>query len=248
MNSSVTYYSRKVHRYLGIFIGVQFLLWTLGGLYFSWTDIEEIRGEHLRSEVKTVSNSQDLVSPSLALSEISHENAKLKTIQLVEILGNPFYEIVLTAENGKEKTFVADATTGKVRKEFTKAEASEIASNSLLKKSRVRSIEVLTEENVGAHHEYREKPLPAYAVNFEYPSDLTVYVSGATGKVESFRTNKWRIFDFLWMLHTMDYNGRDNINNYILRAFSILGIATIFSGFVLFFITSPVFRKRNISK
>ena len=26
---------RKVHRYLGLFIGIQFLMWTLSGLYFS---------------------------------------------------------------------------------------------------------------------------------------------------------------------------------------------------------------------
>ncbi len=127
---------------MGIFIGVQFLLGTLGGLYFSWTDIEEIRGEHLRNEVKTVSRSADLVSPNIALSEIGQESAKVKIIQLIEVLGKPLYAIVLTTESGKEVTFVAAATTG---------------------------------------------------------------------KVESFRTNKWRSFDFLWMLHTMDYNGRDNL-------------------------------------
>ena len=38
---------RKAHRYLGLFLGIQFLLWTISGLYFSWTNIDEIRGEHL---------------------------------------------------------------------------------------------------------------------------------------------------------------------------------------------------------
>ena len=38
---------RKAHRYLGLFLGVQFILWTISGLYFSWTNIDEIRGEHL---------------------------------------------------------------------------------------------------------------------------------------------------------------------------------------------------------
>ena len=32
---------RKTHRYLGLFIGLQFLAWTISGLYFSWTDIDE---------------------------------------------------------------------------------------------------------------------------------------------------------------------------------------------------------------
>jgi hypothetical protein len=39
----------------------------------------------------------------------------------------------------------------------------------------------------------------------------------------------------------MDFEGRDNINNYILRGFSILGIITILSGFLLFFVSSKFF-------
>ena len=41
---------RKVHRFLGIFIGIQFLFWTVSGLYFSWTNIDEIHGDHYRKE------------------------------------------------------------------------------------------------------------------------------------------------------------------------------------------------------
>ena len=36
---------RKTHRYLGLIIGVQFLAWTVSGLYFSWTDIDQIHGD-----------------------------------------------------------------------------------------------------------------------------------------------------------------------------------------------------------
>lgn len=44
---------RKTHRFLGIFIGIQFLFWTISGLYFSWTDIDKIHGDHYK---KTVDN------------------------------------------------------------------------------------------------------------------------------------------------------------------------------------------------
>jgi hypothetical protein len=39
---------RKTHRFLGIFIGIQFLFWTLSGLYFSWTNLDEIHGDQYR--------------------------------------------------------------------------------------------------------------------------------------------------------------------------------------------------------
>jgi hypothetical protein len=78
---------------------------------------------------------------------------------------------------------------------------------------------------------------PAYAVTFDHPSNTTVYVSSELGTVQKFRNNKWRIFDFLWMLHTMDYQSRDNISNWLLRAFSIFGLLTISTGFILFFVS-----------
>jgi len=45
------------------------------------------------------------------------------------------------------------------------------------------------------------------------------------------------------MTHTMDYQGRDNFNTIVLRIFSILGLITVFSGFLLWFTSSPTIRK-----
>jgi hypothetical protein len=42
----------------------------------------------------------------------------------------------------------------------------------------------------------------------------------------------------------MDYAGRDDFNNVVLRAFSVLGLVTVGSGFVLFGLTSPAVRRR----
>jgi predicted RND superfamily exporter protein len=41
------------------------------------------------------------------------------------------------------------------------------------------------------------------------------------------------------MTHTMDYEGRDDFNTTVLRAFSLLGLLTVFSGFLLWFTSSP---------
>jgi uncharacterized iron-regulated membrane protein len=196
------FFLRKLHRYLGVFIGIQFLLWTLGGLYFSWTNIHEIRGDHLRREKAEINFKQNFISPKAVVEDIE----KMAEVSAI------------------------------IRPAISEDEAKKIAAESLVNSSPFKSIIYLTAENVGGHHEYREKPLPAWAVTFE--NDLTVYLSAETGQVGAVRTNEWRIFDFLWMLHTMDYRARDDINNYVLRAFSILGIATILSGFILFFVSS----------
>ncbi len=51
MARSKHYYIRKTHRYLGVILGIQFLFWTIGGLYFSWTNIDEIHGDFQHKHV-----------------------------------------------------------------------------------------------------------------------------------------------------------------------------------------------------
>lgn len=242
-NRNFKFYIRKSHRYLGVFIGIQFLFWTLGGLYFSWTNIEEIRGEHLRGEKAEIDFQKDFISPKTVVETIEKtaDVSAIRGMRLVEISGSPFYEFETTDKNKKRRFIVADAVSGRIRPPVSEAEAKTIASASLVNPSSVKQTDYLTEEKMGGHHEYREHPLPAWAVTFE--NDLTVYLSAETGQIGAFRTNDWRVFDFLWMLHTMDYNSRDDINNYALRAFSILGITTILSGFILFFVSSRFFRR-----
>jgi len=50
------------------------------------------------------------------------------------------------------------------------------------------------------------------------------------------------------MTHTMDYEGRDDFNNTILRVFSLLGLITVFSGFLLWYTSSPTVRKLTKKK
>lgn len=242
------HFIRKSHRYLGIFIGVQFLLWTLGGLYFSWTNINEIRGEDRMSEHHAMRANHDFISPKIVVDELkqSQNVAGITKFQLIEILGEPFYEIKYESADKKNKTVVANALNGKIRPPVSEKEAEKIAVHSLKSPSNIKQINYLTEESLSGHHEYREKPLPAWAVTFE--DDLTVYITAETGQTDAFRTNQWRVFDFLWMLHTMDFAGRDNINNYLLRSFSALGIITILSGFLLFFVSSTTFRKSMLRR
>ena len=78
---------RKAHRYLGLFLGIQFLLWTISGLYFSWTNIDEIRGEHLIKQNIKPKDFSELISPS----KLNQSN--IKSIELRVISDTPYYWI-----------------------------------------------------------------------------------------------------------------------------------------------------------
>jgi hypothetical protein len=219
---------RKTHRYLGLFLGIQFLMWTISGMYFSWTDIDEIHGDHFRKEEPKKSSFINLLGTAqLQLEQPIH------SLELLEIAKKPYYWI-----NG---TTLFNAETGDVKKEITKDEAKEVADRYMLQDLKIAGIELI--ETVGEHHEYRGRPLPAYEISYYTSQNLKAYVAVSNGAFQTVRHRDWRWFDFLWMTHTMDYQGRDNFNTILLRAFSLLGLITVLSGFSLWFISSPTIRK-----
>ena len=218
---------RTAHRYLGLFLGIQFLFWTISGLYFSWTDLDQIHGDHFKK--KPIKKEFDnLLSPS----EISLNN-RIKTLEIREIADTPYYWI----NNSK----LLNAHNGVLKDSITKDEAIIISNNHILDEYKVSDIEIIYE--VGNHHEYREKPLPAYVISYESNDNLKSYISINDGKFQTVRHRSWRWFDFLWMTHTMDYENRDDFNNKLIRAFSIMGLVTVMSGFLLWFVTSKTLRK-----
>ena len=67
-------------------------------------------------------------------------------------------------------------------------------------------------------------------MNFDDAWGTTFYVSPITGELSTRRHTLWRVFDFVWMLHIMDYDERENVNNKILRTVSILALLLVLTG------------------
>lgn len=229
VNRKVAIKIRKAHRYLGLFLGIQFLLWTISGLYFSWTNIDEIHGDHF----KQLSPSEPSFSNLLGTSDIE-SIPTITSLELTAIADKAYYWI--------NDSILIDAKTGEKKSEITSDEALKVASRYVKRDLKVNS--VLRIDSVGPHHEYRGRPLPAYEISYASDENVKAYVALKNGAFQTVRHQNWRWFDFLWMTHTMDYEGRDNFNTLVLRAFSLMGLITVLSGFSLWFISSPSIRKR----
>ena len=159
------------------------------------------------------------------------------SIELKDINNIPYYWI--------NKIQLYNAFNGNLKNNITKEEALSVAKKYMKNDLEVAKIEQI--DKVGRHHEYRSGLLPAYVISFKSDDALKAYVSVKDGKFQTVRHRSWRWFDFLWMTHTMDYEGRDNFNTVVLRAFSLLGLITVLSGFVLYF-TSSITLKKLIKK
>ena len=222
---------RKTHRFLGIFIGIQFLFWTISGLYFSWTDIDKIHGDHYK---KTVDNATVFL-PLIKDTLLQQLPFRLHSIKVKSIGEERFFWV--------NDSVLVDPTSGVILSEISTDQAIAVVQEHILPAYQPLSAERITA--VGPHDEYRGRPLPAFKIPLSGEGNPIAYVDAVSGEFQRIRHTQWRWFDFLWMTHTMDYQGRDNFNTLLLRGFSLLGLITVLSGFALAFVTSPRLRRKK---
>lgn len=244
------YYYRKTHRYFGLIIGIQFFFWTLGGIFFAWSDIDQIHGDFNKKQQSNFSSDLNLISPQNMIDLLKAETAllEIQKLELINILGQPNYRLIYFDKTGDRKIALFNAVTGTATKPLSKDEAIQLAIDGFTPESTIKKVELITSEEIHKHHEYRSGPLPAYRIEFDHKSATRVYVSTELAQIITFRNSNWRVFDFLWMMHTMDYKGRDNFGNILLKAFSVLGFITVLSGFALYYISSPTINRKKANR
>jgi uncharacterized iron-regulated membrane protein len=93
--------------------------------------------------------------------------------------------------------------------------------------------------------EYRGKPLPAWRVTLADDGGTVVYVDALTAEVTARRNHVWRIYDFLWSLHIMDYREHETFKHPLLIVAASLGVLTVLSGAVLWGVRSVRWARRK---
>jgi uncharacterized iron-regulated membrane protein len=215
-----------LHRWLTAIISLQLFLWSLGGLIFATHDIDWVRGEDGRNhEPKPgISIEQLVVSPADAI-EKSGLSTNVDTVEIRRLLERTVYEI-----RSAESVVVVDALNGHILSPIDSAMAKSIALRDRAVVPVVHSVVLLEDD---PPMEYRGRPLPVWRVTLDDDDETHVYVAADSGRITARRNNAWRRFDFFWMLHTMDYGGRDNFNSLLLIFFAGLGLLAVLSGWVL---------------
>ncbi|ADR21528.1 hypothetical protein MATR_08430 [Marivirga tractuosa] len=232
MRKNNKYYIRKAHRFLGVLIGIQFLFWTISGLYFTWTDLDEIHGDHFLKEASEQNsvNSQNL--------NLLSDTMEIHSMELKFLNQEAYYWV--------NDSILIHVASGDPKTEISAEEAKSIARDKIKPEYKIQDVNLLTETD--AHHEYRGRDLPVWQIEFEGGESLKAYIDAQNGDFQTVRHRDWRWFDFLWMTHTMDYETRDDFNNTLIRAFSVFGLLTVSSGFLLFFVTTKRKRKKKSKK
>jgi hypothetical protein len=244
---------RKVHRWLGLLMALQIVAWMASGLWFSIYPIETIRGEHLTrpsEELQVGSHARfprELAAPAAihnALDEHFAGDWTLSSMQLYQWNGEIAWRVSGTSR-GQAFVRLLDGDGSRVRPGLTAAAAEQLALEWLVKPGKVRSVEWI--EQVAADAEVRGHAPPFWKVSFSIPESLNLYLDPWTGEILARRTARWRVFDFLWMLHIMDFDTRDDFNHPLLQLAAAAGLISALSGVALWALTTTAFGRRRRS-
>jgi len=208
---------RNIHKYLSFLISIQLLLWTVSGIYFAFNKIENVRGEQYREEPNF----------NVDFSKLNFEIDGAQNIRVTDRMDQQI--LVVDGIYGREYLDFY----GKDVEQLNAEEAKTLSAKhtSLIPES----VELVTENIVGS--EFRGRALPIYRVKSvnDVGEGINVYLNVYTGEVEAVRSVQWRIWDLMWGFHIMDWETRDDIDNLLLKIFSILALISSITGVLLFF-------------
>jgi len=214
----------RTHKWLALVIGIQLLLWFASGALMSFLPIEDVRGEHLvdREHARPIA-----LGPN-------HDLANL-------VAGHDSVTIRMRGDRVVAETpsAIFDAATGEPMPPLGAAEAVAIARAAWREGT---PPEASAHRVKTASTEYRG-PLPAWRIDFGDPDGTRAYVTEA-GRIAAVRTDTWRLYDFFWSLHIMDWKTHEDFNTPWLLAFALGGLLLAIAGTVLLAMRWPRRRRR----
>jgi Na+-transporting NADH:ubiquinone oxidoreductase subunit F len=225
---------RQLHRWVALVVGLQVLVWTASGLMFAWLDQGSVAGEGLaEAPVPTaLPATADLLEP--ARLPFAAATPVVSALELRMVDGRWVYRVETDA--GVRLLRASDGAPVAV----DAAVARRLAASHYRGQGRLRTVKLHATETL----ETRELG-PAWEAAFDDDSGTRLYFSDADGSLVAVRTDAWRLKDLFWMLHTMDYRGRDDFNNPLVM---VAGTAAAWVGLTGLWLLARVMRPRREGK
>jgi len=221
-----------------LFIGLQFVVWSVSGAYMVLMDIDYIHGDSLVTE-KAQSIAPEQINYSF--KDLLEDYPQASRIELGLMLEQAVYrfnisknKVVVSAKDGVQLS--------PINKELAIAIAKQSYSN---KEVAITSVKLIT-ENPPA--ELSSRRLPAWRIDFDDFISPSFYISANSAQLVTKRHSFWRIFDWMFVFHVMDYTDGE-VDNKLLLIVSVLAFIGSAFGLVLtYFRLAPKHNKQSKRK
>lgn len=219
-------WSVRIHKWIALLIGFQILLWIAGGFVMSVVPIEQVRGEHKIAEAEPSALSPRGMIPLVKLSD-RHGLNKMLAAETGTLLGEPVWRI--RHVDGSQATYSGDTGAELTPVDETLARAIALADYS--GGGTLQTLDRLEElpSEIGGD-------VPVWRAVFSDRDRTTLYIDGQRAEVRSRRSATWRVYDFFWKLHIMDYDDGSDFNSPLLITAAGAGLIAALSGLSLLFL------------
>lgn len=212
---------QSLHKWLGLFVGLQLFVWMLSGLTFNLLSPQAVSGRALVNPPKNLSISMPEANFDLVVKRfpnaLSISLAYLSN-QMVYLVKQPDAQVMLSTIT-LEPVMLNQALISQLAKAHYNGDGELL---------RVVEQTQRTTEN-------RRFKLPVWQAEFSDEQHSSLYFDGVSGAYVGIRGDTWRIFDFMWMLHMMDYSERSSFNHPLIILVASGGLFLGLSGFILLF-------------
>jgi len=213
--------SRKLHKWLMLFLGIQFVIWSVTGAYMVIFDIDYIHGDSL---VTNHQNTIDVTKIDISLTDVIKKYPEAQNIALAVLIDTPVYRF-----NSEDNNILLNAKTGEVLSPINEVMAIKLAKHHYSSNDVITQVELITQNPPS---ELSKRHLPAYRINFDALGSPSLYISAHSGELVTKRHGFWRLFDWMFRFHVADYEDGAPENK-LLFWFSMLGILAAVSGLIL---------------
>lgn len=214
--------ARKSHKWIALVAGIQALFWMVSGAYMVTIDLDFIHGDPL------VRNLEEPLPAELnglyPVAQVLEQFPTAVAVETVSQLGQIRY-IVRTPTD----TALVNADNGVQISPLDANHAVDLAKHYYTGDGQAGQAVLLTDD-AQKPTEIQTRPLPLWQVPFDDGINTTFYVSPTTGELITRRHTFWRIFDFVWMFHIMDFENRADVNNNLFRVSAVIGTTMALSG------------------
>jgi len=211
------------------------LIWLATGLYMVVVNIDFIHGDPL------VKNTQQTVvvtnSPTLSLAGLREKYPNASQFGLRALMGKTYYTVT-----SADKRYLVDPDTGALVSPLDEATATEIAKYHFAGEAPVIKASLISSN---PPMEIQTRHLPLWRIDFDDRFATSFYVDPYNGSLVTQRHQYWRIFDFMWMLHIMDYEDRSDAHNLLLITAQFTGLTFAITGLWLLFYSFSGRRRAN---
>ena len=215
---------RRIHKWIGLIIGIQFLIWAISGAAMALLDMDEVAGGEMAEATASALPAGGLAWPRVqrAVGDRPVSNLTIRDLPQGPVFAVTTATGVKLFDAGDGKPVVIDRTAA-----ASIASAAHPAGAAAARVRRLREITLAV----------RDHDPPIWQVDFGDAKLSSYYVSGTTGEILERRHETWRWWDLFWMLHNMDYANRTSFNHPLIITVGIAMAWLTVTGFWLLFRT-----------